>query len=326
MEVTANNTIDETNVWGGGNKPLKASYGKLMMWFFIVSDALTFTGFLVAYGFSRFKNIDSWPIADEVFTHFPFLHGVDAPMYYVALMTFVLIFSSVTMVLAVDAGHHMNKAKVTFYMLLTIIGGAIFVGSQAWEWKNFIKGEYGALETKGGQILQFMDAETGKRVALEAFAANIDSPRDTHQNSNGIWFIGESSLPSYSLEEVAAGFVANESLVVKSEKIDETGQKIILSREESLLKIKEAVNVVEGANLVHNEYGNRLFADFFFFITGFHGFHVLSGVVINIIIFFNVIMGTYEKRGHYEMVEKVGLYWHFVDLVWVFVFTFFYLV
>ena len=296
------------------------------MWFVIVSDALTFTGFLVAYGFSRFKNIDSWPIADEVFTHFPFLHGVDAPMYYVALMTFVLIFSSVTMVLAVDAGHHMNKAKVTFYMLLTIIGGAIFVGSQAWEWKNFIKGEYGALETKGGQILQFMDAETGKRVALEAFAANIDSPRDTHQDSNGIWFLGESSLPSYSLEEVAAGFVANESLVVKSEKIDETGHKIILSREESLLKIKEAVNVVEGANLVHNEYGNRLFADFFFFITGFHGFHVLSGVVINIIIFFNVIMGTYEKRGHYEMVEKVGLYWHFVDLVWVFVFTFFYLV
>ena len=74
--------------------------------------------------------------------------------------------------------------------------------------------------------------------------------------------------------------------------------KIILSREESLLKIKEAVNVVEGANLVHNEYGNRLFANFFFFITGFHGFHVLSGVVINIIIFFNVIMGTYEKRGH----------------------------
>ena len=326
MEVTANKTIDETNVWGGGNKPLKASYGKMMMWFFIVSDALTFTGFLVAYGFSRFKNIDSWPIADEVFTHFPFLHGVDAPMYYVALMTFVLIFSSVTMVLAVDAGHHMNKAKVTFYMLLTVIGGAIFVGSQAWEWKNFIKGEYGALETKGGQILQFMDAVTGKRVALEAFATNIDSPRDTHLDSNGIWFIGESSLPNYSVEEVAGGFAANESLVIKTEKIDEMGHKVILSREESLLKINEAINVVEGANLIHNEYGNRLFADFFFFITGFHGFHVLSGVVINIIIFFNVIMGTYEKRGHYEMVEKVGLYWHFVDLVWVFVFTFFYLV
>ena len=60
--------------------------------------------------------------------------------------------------------------------------------------------------------------------------------------------------------------------------------------------------------------------------SGFHGFHVFSGVIINIIIFFNVLLGTYEKRRSYEMVEKVGLYWHFVDLVWVFVFTVFYLV
>ena len=138
--------------------------------------------------------------------------------------------------------------------------------------------------------------------------------------------MGESTLPSYTTQEVISGFVANDDIVIKTEKIDENGHKIILSREESLNKITQAISVVEGANLVNNEYGNRLFADFFFFITGFHGFHVLSGVVINIIIFFNVLVGTYERRGHYEMVEKVGLYWHFVDLVWVFVFTFFYLV
>ncbi len=326
MEVTAKASVDESQVWGGGNKPLNASYGKMMMWFFIVSDALTFTGFLVAYGFSRFKNINSWPIADEVFTHFPFLHGIDAPMYYVALMTFVLIFSSVTMVLAVDAGHHNQKSKVTFYMLLTIIGGAIFVGSQAWEWKNFIKGEYGALETKGGQILQFVDADTGKRAAIQEFAVGIESDRTTHESSNGIWYQNETVLPTVSLAEVKEGFVSNPDLVIRTQQLDDKGQKTVLSREESLLKIEEALIVVEGANLIRNEYGNRLFADFFFFITGFHGFHVLSGVVINIIIFFNVIIGTYKRRGHYEMVEKVGLYWHFVDLVWVFVFTFFYLV
>ena len=68
------------------------------------------------------------------------------------------------------------------------------------------------------------------------------------------------------------------------------------------------------------------FSNLFFTITGFHGFHVFSGVVINIIILCMVINGTFERRGHYLMVEKVGLYWHFVDLVWVFVFTFFYLV
>jgi cytochrome c oxidase subunit 3 len=80
-----------------------------------------------------------------------------------------------------------------------------------------------------------------------------------------------------------------------------------------------------GANLQHNEYGHTLFADFFFFITGFHGFHVFSGVMINLVIFIMALQGVMQRRGHYEMVEKVGLYWHFVDLVWVFVFTFFYL-
>lgn len=316
----------EENVWGGGNRPLGASYGKLMMWFFLVSDALTFSGFLAAYGFSRFKFIETWPIADEVFTHFPGLHGVDAPMYYVAFMTFVLIMSSVTMVLAVDAGHNMKKNAVIWYMFATIIGGAIFVGSQAWEWATFIKGDFGALETKGGRILQFVDGDTGKRAALADFATVIQGERVAHEKKNGIWYYEEKALPSFSLNEVTKGFEANSNILIRTEVLDEEGEKTLLTRQESLEKIKSATLVVEGANLVRNEYGSRLFADFFFFITGFHGFHVFSGVMINLIIFFNVVIGTYERRGHYEMVEKVGLYWHFVDLVWVFVFTFFYLV
>ena len=211
-------------------------------------------------------------------------------------------------------------------MALAIVGGAIFVGSQAWEWNNFIRGEYGALETKGGQIYQFENLNSGKRVALKDFTISDPKLRSQHESKNGIWFTNESSLPSFTVEEVITGFKSNDDLIIKTEKIDEKGHKIRLSREESLVKIKQAKYVVEGANLIRNEYGNRLFADFFFFITGFHGFHVFSGVIINIIIFFNVLIGTYERRGHYEMVEKVGLYWHFVDLVWVFVFTFFYLV
>ncbi|RKE99098.1 cytochrome c oxidase subunit 3 [Ichthyenterobacterium magnum] len=332
MDTTVANTGTEGKTWGGGNKPLKASYGKMMMWFFIVSDALTFSGFLAAYGFSRFKFIGSWPIADEVFTHIPFFHG-SFPMIYVAFMTFVLIMSSVTMVLAVDAGHHMQKSKVTFYMFLTIIGGLIFVGSQAWEWGTFIKGDYGAVQTKGGNILQFGEyvtvdgKEKFKRVAVEDFAKVSTSERVQHERKTGIWFSSESALPMFTVNDVYAGLEAHSNVLVRTQTINEEGEKTVLSREESLKQIKNNGQLyVKGANLKVNEYGTSLFADFFFFITGFHGFHVFSGVVINIIIFFNVILGTYERRGSYEMVEKVGLYWHFVDLVWVFVFTFFYLV
>ena len=319
------NSEDKTTWNGGGNRPFGASYGKMMMWFFIVSDALTFSGFLAAYGLTRFKFIDSWPIADEVFTHFPFLHGVHAPMYYVALMTFILIFSSVTMVLAVDAGHQMKKKKVAWYMLFTIIGGLIFLGSQAWEWKNFIGGSYGAVQTTDGKILQFV--KDGHQIALSDFVVEEHEERVQHTRKNGLWNESEGTLPSYSVNEVVNSYKNDPSVLIRVEKIDlATKKKQILSREEGERYLLNAKQVVEGANLHVNEYGNPIFADFFFFITGFHGFHVFSGVLINIIIFFNVLIGTYEKRGHYEMVEKVGLYWHFVDLVWVFVFTFFYLV
>ncbi len=234
--------IDSKEAWGGGQSPFRVSYGKMMMWFFLISDALTFGGLLTSYGFIRHKYSEVWPKAENVFTHFPFVEQ-HLPLAYVGLMTFILIMSSVTMVLAVEAGHRNDKKKVILWMFWTIVGGAAFVGSQAWEWFHFIHG------TAEGALRNVWDMET-------------------------------------------------QSYVQKT---------------------------VHGANMVVNEYGVPQFANYFFFITGFHGFHVFSGVIINLIIFLNVINGTYERRGHYEMIEKVGLYWHFVDLVWVFVFTFFYL-
>jgi cytochrome c oxidase subunit 3 len=283
----SSSTVDSKTAWGGNNvSPFGASYGKLMMWFFLLSDALSFTGFLTAYGFYRHYYGSIWPTAENVFTHFPFMHG-HHPLLYVALMTFILIMSSVTMVLAVEAGQRMDKKAVTMWMIFTLIGGAIFLGSQAWEWSHFIHGtELGAIEL-------------GK----------------------GTWMVNGSP-------EFTQGIIARWS--------DESKQVLLLPWKEAgeyiqvtgaqMSELLENGTAIHGANLTHNEYGHPLFGDFFFFITGFHGTHVLSGVVLNFIVFVNVLMGTYEKRGHYEMVEKVGLYWHFVDLVWVFVFTFFYLV
>ncbi|GAL79119.1 alternative cytochrome c oxidase polypeptide CoxP [Algibacter lectus] len=192
----------------------------------------------------------------------------------------------------------------------------------------------GAIQTKGGNILQFgeyveQDGEqVFKRVAVKDFAViNNHKDRTIHEKKNGLWFVNESTLPAYTIDEVVSGLEAHDNVLIRTQILNEEGEKTVLTRAESLKSLKDNGKLyVEGANLQVNEYGSPLFADFFFFITGFHGFHVLSGIIINIIIFFNVLLGTYEKRRSYEMVEKVGLYWHFVDLVWVFVFTFFYLV
>ena len=110
---------------------------------------------------------------------------------------------------------------------------------------------------------------------------------------------------------------------------DQDLRKLTVKGEEAakLMNNMAEGTLVFGANLSKNEYAiQQQYANFFFFITGFHGFHVLQGVIINLVIFLMALSGVFERRGHYEMVEKVGLFWHFVDLVWVFVFTFFYLV
>ena len=294
--------LNKEKLWGGGEKPYKASYGKLMMWFFLISDALTFSGFLAAYGFMRFRNESIWPVPEDVFTHFPFLKG-EHPLLFVALMTFILIMSSVTMVLAVNAGNKNNKNGVILWMALTIVGGITFLGSQAWEWGHFIHGDKGAIELSDREIVHIVD-ENHKTYSLYDLMKV-----DKYDNSQH----------DFTISDLKNAFSLRPDLSI------ERADRTVVPHEDSHVYFENS-QVVLGANLTHNEYGHQLFADFFYFITGFHGFHVFSGVIILIIIFINVIVGTYERRGHYEMVEKVGLYWHFVDLVWVFVFTFYYLV
>jgi cytochrome c oxidase subunit 3 len=83
--------------------------------------------------------------------------------------------------------------------------------------------------------------------------------------------------------------------------------------------------ITEGARPWENPWGAPQFGSAFFMITGFHGLHVSAGVIYLLVVARRVHTGFYDKRGSYEMVEIAGLYWHFVDLVWVFIFAFFYL-
>ena len=248
----ANAVAVSKNRWMGGKAPLDARYGKLMMWFFLVSDAFSFSALLIVYGVARFRAADSgieWADPEEVFRHLPIIEG-NFPLIFVGIMTFILIASSVTMVLAVEAGHRMDQKAVIKWMWWTVVGGIAFLSCQAFEWYHFIYGD-----------------------GIAERVVNVNN----------------------TLYEI--GYPGNGFL-------DFDGTRVWLSQ------------YTEASQ----------FPQLFFFITGFHGTHVLSGVILNIVILGNTYKGTYEKRGHYEMVEKVGLYWHFVDLVWVFVFTFFYLV
>jgi len=187
----------------------KASPGKIGMWLFLATDAMSFSGFLIAYAALRATR--DWPTPSQA------LGGVELSGF----MTFLLICSSVSMVLSIDACKQKNRKGMLNWLLATIIGGAAFLCIQAYEYVHL------------------------------------------HH---------------------AMGMSFNSYL-----------------------------------------HGTSLFASTFFAITGFHGLHVLSGVIYLIVMYVFAHRGDFDN-GDYNMLEIAGLFWHFVDLVWILVFTFVYLI
>ena len=178
------------------------SWGKLGMWTFLAADAMTFGALLAGYGALRYGD-PSWPRPSTI---------LGIPL--TALMTFLLICSSVTMVEGLAGIRQGNKAKFRNFIALTILGGVLFLSLQAYEWTHLIE---------------------------------------------------------------------------------------------------------HGQSIRRNNFGAT-----FFILTGFHGCHVFSGVVYLTAILGRALSGAYTAD-HNNEVEIVALYWHFVDLIWILVFTFVYL-
>ena len=311
--VLEKHTDQNTDAWSGGQSPFKTSYGKIMMWYFLLSDAFTFAGFLIAYGALRFS-MPTWPLPDFVFSTAPGLEG--APLIFVTFMTFVLIVSSVTMVRAVQEGHRENKDGVVFWMVLTILGGAAFLGCQAWEWNKLIGEEGMSIYTnpfsnhmEGGEYMSAKELKAAGFSETKADGATYYLPAGKADIEDNRFF---EKRDHHGDRPENVKFEAN--------------TPYLITYGHSSHMYEYGAIKTSGGEIVKEELGPRAFGALFFSITGFHGFHVFTGVLFLIIITINVGSGLYaERKNGYEMVEKMGLYWHFVDLVWVFVFLVFYL-
>jgi cytochrome c oxidase subunit 3 len=290
MATTA--TAQQTKWWSGGKSPFNVEYGKLMMWYFLMSDAFTFGAFLISYGSIRFSQ-NFWPDPNVVFNAFPGAGHANLPLAFVSVMTFILIISSVTMVLGVHAGHKGDKKGVIKWLFWTILGGLAFLGCQAWEWHHLITGEHVTLID--GQLQM-----VGQTTTVNPWGDLVDPT------------VVSNALKNTSTETLA-------KIVHEHDHSHSIQQLASMSKEQ----LAGMINVAE---LHVREKGPVAFGGYFYGITGFHGFHVFSGVIINIVMLLMAKYNVFEKKGHYLMIEKAGLYWHFVDLVWVFVFLCFYLI
>ncbi len=193
------------SLWAGGVRPYAMGTKKLGMWLFIIADALTFSILILAYAYIRLASPD-WP---KPFAFSPAIVGA-------TLMTFFLLSSSLTMVMAVAAAHRQEHKRAVRYLLLTMLGGIAFIVLHAREWLHLIH---------------------------------------------------------------------------------------------------------DGVRPFSNPYGAAMFGGTFFGLTGMHMLHVTIGVVYLGI----VAYGFGTKKFKSEDVEVSGLYWHFVDLVWMFIFPLVYL-
>ena len=290
--MASNVATQKPNWWSGGKSPFNLEYGKVMMWYFLMSDAFTFGAFLISYGTIRFSS-NFWPDPNVVFNAFPGAGHANLPLAFVSVMTFILIISSVTMVLAVHAGHKGDKAGVIKWLFWTIIGGIAFLGCQAWEWWHLITAEHVTLVDGRLDLV-------GQTTRVNPWGPEVHGTAiaDALQKT-----------PHDILVKIAG---ANN---------DELSQTQLASMSDTQLR-----GMISTTELHVREAGPVAFGGYFYGITGFHGFHVFSGVIINIIMLIMTQRNVFANRGHYLMIEKTGLYWHFVDLVWVFVFLCFYLI
>jgi len=290
--MSSNETAQQVKWWNGGRSPFNLEYGKLMMWYFLMSDAFTFGAFLISYGSIRFSQ-NFWADPNVVFNALPGAGHKNLPLAFVSVMTFILIISSVTMVLGVHAGHKGDRKGAIKWLLWTILGGIAFLGCQAWEWHHLITGEHAVLADGKIELI-------GQTMGGNPWGRLVEGTAVTD------------ALKNTSVQTLAS--------MVHEHHADMSMADLLKMPQDKL------IGMIDLAETHIREKGPIAFGGYFFGITGFHGFHVFSGVIINIVMLIMTWKGVFDRRGHYLMIEKAGLYWHFVDLVWVFVFLCFYLI
>ncbi len=143
MTIAADTTTDKPATqrlihdWSSDKDVFKnVSWGKAMMWIFLLSDTFIFGSFLTGYMSVRISSTTPWPNPSEVFALT--IAGHHIPLILIAIMTFALITSSGTMAMAVNFGYRADKHKAAGLMALTALLGATFVGMQAFEWTKLI--------------------------------------------------------------------------------------------------------------------------------------------------------------------------------------------
>jgi len=301
--------------------------GKLFMWLFLSTEIMFFAALIGVYIVIRFGAIN-WPSTHDVHLSEPI--G--------AFNTFVLICSSVSIVLALECAKSNKAGSAKFWILLTLLLGSVFLGVKMYEYNaKFSHGIYPASELKR-RIYERADLGygSGARLRLNAVIAPLAKMPAEDLNENPL----QADQLALSLElrkefsgtnPVTLQRLADEIMPPASFGGAHGGHAEIIGPDHRWLslplhfpeggdKVAYVRQVLDSCKLPFVIPGGNMWASTYFTLTGFHAIHVIVGLFVFVLMLFMTL-----DTSRAVMIENVGLYWHFVDLVWIFLFPLLYL-
>jgi cytochrome c oxidase subunit 3 len=296
---------------------LPLPHGKVAMWLFLVTEIMFFTALIGTYVLLR----NSTPVQSPF--KWPTPHQVHLIEWIGAVNTFVLICSSFTVVLAHHAAVKADMKKVTLYIAATLALGAVFLGIKAYEYNS--KFQHDILPGHIGESLPVARKDAGKEELTLADLKNIEREKDFNPTGMSYFHRVEGQLDEI-IKNGADGKVKDECQSLRDDMAKTLNRP-------SPAEVGRRVNeILEHAEKDHQDvhltpaipFGN-LWASCYFAMTGFHALHVFGGIVVFAIILLMAAVGRLGPQ-HSTMLELTGLYWHFVDIVWIFLFPLLYLV
>jgi cytochrome c oxidase subunit 3 len=301
---------------------------KVAMWLFLVTEIMFFTALIGTYVVLRHGTPANSP------HKWPMPHQVHLIEWIGALNTFVLICSSFTVVLAHHAAVKGDMKKVTIYIAITLSLGAVFLLIKAYEYNS--KFQHDILPGHIGESLPYpKKGETDKIVLGDLQAIE----REKNEHAVGMQYfhrvrqqletIKTSSIDAELQKECNALLGEMTAASAAAEGKAAAALQRPLSPAEVGERVNEILEKAEKKGVALHltpaiPFGN-LWASCYFAMTGFHALHVFGGIVVFAIILLMALVGRLGPQ-HATMLELTGLYWHFVDIVWIFLFPLLYLV
>jgi cytochrome c oxidase subunit 3 len=303
--------------------------GKLAMWLFLVTEIMFFSGLLGTYIVVR-NGSRFWPTPEQV--HLKEWIG--------AVNTFVLIVSSFTVVLALAALEKKNVQRAAMWIGVTLALGGVFLVIKAFEYQakfahQILPGRIQHDQPAGSHGLAY---RRDLRARLEEELKKSPQETDLLFLNGVLKTITDNKAISVNEQEAIVGLLYNnkevhgaqERLGLTQEELADLLKKNTLTATQQIRLLSVLTESVTHKNpKLHDlpyiiPYGN-MWASIYFALTGFHALHVLGGLVVFVIILLKAAVGTLGMQ-HALMIELIGLYWHFVDIVWIFLFPLLYLV